>query len=261
MDPGKSGEFRLSMRDNSGAVRSVDGDTAFLYLLSARHTRLTPQVLQQDQESVLLLGSPSQSLHNPPLPSTSTNGTSSQELETLHHLASSAQYQQQLRTNRPANYIVPGGYRPDTTELKRIQQEKEAIRQYQQAKEEERQENFAQLVLMDGHDLVPNPEPLECRICYVELQPGEGALLRECLHCFCRECLRSVIMLSEEPELVPAEEYERWLQRSLSSGGVSMPRGSYHCATADCPGWCVYEDTVNVFPLSRLQETQLPHLQ
>ncbi|KAM9839365.1 ranBP-type and C3HC4-type zinc finger-containing protein 1 isoform 2-T2 [Aulostomus maculatus] len=292
-----------------------DGDTAFLYLLSARHARLTPQVLQKDQESALLLSSPS--LLTPP---TSMNGTSSQDRKpytTLPPRLSTAgsekgsvceirdlinlempQLNEALSpnttshqgwscpsctyinkptrpgceicsTNRPESYVIPGGYRPDALELRRIQQEKEAIRQYQQAKEEERRENFARLVMMDGQDLVPNPEPLDCRICYVELKPGEGALLRECLHCFCRECLRSVIMLSEEPEvscpyrddtyactcslqereikaLVPAEEYERWLQRSLSVA-ESRCEGSYHCATADCPGWCVYEDTVNVF--------------
>ncbi|KAM3875808.1 ranBP-type and C3HC4-type zinc finger-containing protein 1-like [Diretmus argenteus] len=137
------------------------------------------------------------------------------------------------------------------------------------AKEEERRENFARLVMMDGQDLVPNPEAVDCRICYLDLQPGEGVLLRECLHCFCRECLCSVIMLCEEPEvacpyrddtyacactlqereikaLVSGEEYERWLQRGLSVA-ESRCEGSYHCATADCPGWCVYEDTVNVF--------------
>ncbi|MEQ2212974.1 RanBP-type and C3HC4-type zinc finger-containing protein 1, partial [Xenoophorus captivus] len=50
-----------------------DGDTAFLYLLSARHSRLTLQVLQQDQESALLLSPP------PSLPAASTNGPSSQD--------------------------------------------------------------------------------------------------------------------------------------------------------------------------------------
>lgn len=54
-----------------------DGDTAFLYLLSARHARLTRQVLQQDQESALLLGPPSLSLLTPPLSATSANGPSS----------------------------------------------------------------------------------------------------------------------------------------------------------------------------------------
>ncbi|KAM3860235.1 ranBP-type and C3HC4-type zinc finger-containing protein 1 [Diretmus argenteus] len=298
-----------------------DGDTAFLYLLSARYARLTRQLLQQDQESALLLSPPPPSLPAPPLLPPSINGPSSQdrmpystlpprlstssntergsineirdlinlEMPQLGEALSSNRTSTQgwscpsctyinkptrpgceiCSTNRPESYIVPGGYRPDALELRRIQQEKEAVRQYQQAKEEERRENFARLVMMDGQDLVPNPEAVDCRICYLDLQPGEGVLLRECLHCFCRECLRSVIMLCEEPEvacpyrddtyacactlqereikaLVSGEEYERWLQRGLSVA-ESRCEGSYHCATADCPGWCVYEDTVNVF--------------
>lgn len=55
-----------------------------------------------------------------------------------------------------------------------------------QAKEEERRRNFARLVMMDSQALLPNPEPVECRICYMDLQPGDGVILRECLHCFCR---------------------------------------------------------------------------
>ncbi|XP_038126417.1 ranBP-type and C3HC4-type zinc finger-containing protein 1 [Cyprinodon tularosa] len=300
-----------------------DGDTAFLYLLSARHSRLTPQVLQQDQESALLL-SPPLSFQNPSLPAASTNGPSSQdwrpyttlpprlhksnknggsgrqsigeirdlinfEMPQLNKALSSQTSSTQgwscpsctyinkptrpgceiCSTNRPESYIIPGGHQPDPLELRRIQQEKEAIRQYQQAKELERRENFERLVKMDGQDLVPNPELVDCKICFVDLKSGEGVLLRECLHCFCKECLRSVIMLCEEPEvscpyrddayacpwalqereiraLVSPEEYERWLQRSLSVA-ESRCEGSYHCATPDCPGWCVYEDTVNVF--------------
>lgn len=55
-----------------------------------------------------------------------------------------------------------------------------------QAKEDERRQNFARLVMMDSQALLPNPEPVECRICYMDLQPGDGVILRECLHCFCR---------------------------------------------------------------------------
>lgn len=54
------------------------------------------------------------------------------------------------------------------------------------AKEDERRQNFARLVMMDSQALLPNPEPVECRICYMDLQPGDGVILRECLHCFCR---------------------------------------------------------------------------
>ncbi|XP_075907272.1 ranBP-type and C3HC4-type zinc finger-containing protein 1 isoform X2 [Nelusetta ayraudi] len=305
-----------------------DGDTAFLYLLAARHARLSPQVFQRDQESALLL--PPAPLTAPTFPThaAAANGPSSLEQRPyatlpprLHtgsinsHMSGGSdrgisteikaiinlempQLYEELSpkatpvqgwpcpsctfinkptrpgceicsANRPDNYMVPGGHRPDALELQRIQQEKETVRQYQQAKEEERRRNFARLVMMDSQALLPNPEPVECRICYMDLQPGDGVILRECLHCFCRECLHSVIMLSEEPEvpcpyrddnyscscslqereiraLVPMEEYERWLQRGLSVA-ESRCEGSYHCATPDCPGWCLYEDTVSVF--------------
>ncbi|XP_049604617.1 ranBP-type and C3HC4-type zinc finger-containing protein 1 isoform X2 [Syngnathus scovelli] len=292
-----------------------DGDTAFLYLVSACHTKLTRQLLQQDQEIALLHNSlPSaESLphasHNsagrcktlPPKLNGSDAGSQKKngnqevnaanvELPQLNERlgCSTTSFPQGwpcpsctyinkptrpgceiCGTSRPETYDVPGEYQPDSLELRWLQQEKDAIAQYQRAREEERQQNFAKLVMMDGQDLVPNPESLDCRICYTELQPGEGAVLRECLHCFCKECLRSVIMLSEEPDvscpyrddmyactcslqereiraLVTPEEYERWLQRSLSVA-ESRCEGSYHCATADCPGWCVYEDTVNVY--------------
>lgn len=161
-----------------------DGDTAFLYLLSARHARLTPQILQRDQESALLLSSPC-----PLFPSTSANGPSSHDQRAYNTLPSRLstscningsergrvsdirdlislempQLNEALSpktaasqgwscpsctyinkptrpgceicsTNRPEGYVIPGGYRPDALELRRIQQEKEAIKQYQQEK-------------------------------------------------------------------------------------------------------------------------------
>lgn len=51
-----------------------DGDTAFLYLLSARHARLTRQVLQRDQESALLLSASSLALSSPHFAPPSANG-------------------------------------------------------------------------------------------------------------------------------------------------------------------------------------------
>nr|XP_023679490.1 ranBP-type and C3HC4-type zinc finger-containing protein 1-like isoform X2 [Paramormyrops kingsleyae] len=290
-----------------------DGDTAFLYLLSARQARLTRQLCQQDQESALLASAPP---GNGPvsqdwrpystLPSRlSHGGTGSAasgveklgigeirelinlEMPQLNEALGSGVQQgwscptctfinkptrpgcEICSADRPVGYTVPGGYQPDPLELRRIEKEKEAVRQYQQAREAERRENFARLVMMDGQDLVPNPDSVECRICYLELQPGEGVLLRECLHCFCKDCLRSVILMCEDPEvacpyrddayacdsvlqereiraLVTGEEYERWLQRGLSVA-ESRCKSSYHCASPDCSGWCEYEDTVNSF--------------
>ncbi|XP_028660111.1 ranBP-type and C3HC4-type zinc finger-containing protein 1 [Erpetoichthys calabaricus] len=171
--------------------------------------------------------------------------------------------------DRPINYVVPGGYQPDTEELWRIQQEKEAMRQYQQIQETERLHNFEMLRQADSQNLVANREAVECRICYLDLAPGEGVLLRECLHCFCRDCLRSVIKLSEDPEvscpyrddtyacnskmlereirgLLSEDEYQCFLDRSLVKA-ESRTENSYHCATPDCRGWCEYEDNVNEF--------------
>ncbi|KAJ6661534.1 hypothetical protein lerEdw1_014444 [Lerista edwardsae] len=184
-------------------------------------------------------------------------------------------------TDRPAHYVVPGGYRPDETELLRMQQEKEGILQYQQvsnpsfasspppALEQERLQNFQQLRQLDEAALVPNREAMECRICYLDVGPGEGVLLRECLHSFCRACLRQVVSCNEEPQvacpfrddsyacsshlqdreiraLVSRDEYEHFLERRLAVA-ESRAQNSYHCQTADCLGWCVYEDDVNEF--------------
>ncbi|XP_025970586.2 sharpin isoform X2 [Dromaius novaehollandiae] len=172
-------------------------------------------------------------------------------------------------TDRPADYVVPGSYKPDETELWRMQQEQEGILQYQQALEAERMRNFQQLLQMEAEVLVPNQEVLECRICYQQVAPGEGVLLRECLHNFCRDCLRQVINYSEEPEvacpfrddsyacgshlqereiraLVSPEEYRRFLERSLVLA-ERRTQNSFHCKTTDCRGWCIYEDSVNEF--------------
>ncbi|KAG9347700.1 hypothetical protein JZ751_003713 [Albula glossodonta] len=168
-----------------------NGDTAFLYLLSARQARLTRQLFQQDQENALL-GAPPPPAAPPPSASTS-NGPSSQDWRGYNTLPSRLshgsmggsvggaeklgigeirdlinlempQLNEALQpnkasaplgwscpsctfinkptrpgceicsTDRPESYTVPGGYRPDPLELRRIQQEKEAVRQYQQEK-------------------------------------------------------------------------------------------------------------------------------
>ncbi|XP_054254599.1 sharpin [Indicator indicator] len=170
---------------------------------------------------------------------------------------------------RPDDYVVPGGYTPDETELWRMQQEQEGIRQYQQQKQERSQGNFQQLLQLEEEVLVTNREVLECLICFQQVPPGQGVLLRECLHNFCRECLRQVINYSEEPlvacpfrddsyacsshlqereirALVSPAEYRRFLERGLALAERRSPN-SFHCRSPDCRGWCIYEDSVNEF--------------
>ena len=42
------------------------------------------------------------------------------------------------------------------------------------------------MVNADNAELVTNPEPFECQICYLDVEAGEGIVLRDCLHQFCR---------------------------------------------------------------------------
>ena len=39
---------------------------------------------------------------------------------------------------------------------------------------------------LDDLDIIPNAEPFECIVCYLDIEPGDGVVLRECLHTFCK---------------------------------------------------------------------------
>ena len=39
---------------------------------------------------------------------------------------------------------------------------------------------------LDDLDLIPNAETFECIVCYLDIEPGDGVVLRECLHTFCK---------------------------------------------------------------------------
>ncbi|MEE6462945.1 hypothetical protein FKM82_005705 [Ascaphus truei] len=301
-----------------------DGDTSFLYLLSAKQGKLNPQ--DQYSSNLLhthsLLPGPSlddkqksNTLPNRPTPKNAINTRQAEndirlaindDARNLHleiqHLNSSSRLPGNLpipaappspaqtgwscsvctfinkptrpgcemcSTDRPSNYIIPEEYTPDEIERKRLQQERDSMLQYNKAQEEERLQNFLHLLQLDDEVLIPNQEAIECRICYTEVQPADGVLLRECLHSFCRECLRQVVNCCEEPEvscpfrdetyachsklqqreiraLVSQEEYSRFLERGLIVA-ESRSQDSYHCRTANCKGWCIYEDSVNEF--------------
>ncbi|KYO41032.1 ranBP-type and C3HC4-type zinc finger-containing protein 1 isoform A [Alligator mississippiensis] len=170
---------------------------------------------------------------------------------------------------RPEGYCVPDGYQPDAAEQARLRGEEEALQQYQQVKEQQQKENYEQLLQLDGQSLVPADAAIECPICLGIVPPGEGVTLRECLHAFCRDCLKGTILNSPEPEvpcpyidknyscmgqllereikaLLSPEEYERFLDLGVSIAETRSPC-SYHCKTADCRGWCFFEDDVNEF--------------
>lgn len=130
-------------------------------------------------------------------------------------------------------------------------------------------QHYLQLINLDNADLVENVEAFECVICYMEIAPGDGVTLRECLHQFCKECLKNTIEYTEEAQvicpyrdeqyscdtalqdreikaLVPAAVYDQYLAKSVAQAENKIDK-SFHCKTPDCKGWCIYEDNVNEF--------------
>ncbi|KAJ8259565.1 hypothetical protein GJAV_G00170890 [Gymnothorax javanicus] len=180
-------------------------------------------------------------------------------------------------TARPADYQVPDLYQPDEQEIRRLQREELEYMQYQQALEDERRRNFQDLLQTDAHSLVPNEGEQDCPICFTPIMPGEGAILRECLHIFCRECLKGTILACMDAEVscpyadeaytcdlklqdreirsvLSPEEYQRFLELRLSIA-ETRSENSFHCKTPDCQGWCIFEDEVNEFPCLLCNET------
>lgn len=126
---------------------------------------------------------------------------------------------------------------------------------------------------LERRALVANVEPFQCVVCLEECGSGAGAVLRECVHTFCRECLAEVVRHSEEPAaacpavgcpgalqereiraLVSPEDYEKWLARGLATA-ESGTRNAFHCRTRDCAGWALCDPGVQRFPCPVCKKT------
>ncbi|XP_075992505.1 uncharacterized protein LOC142987553 isoform X2 [Anticarsia gemmatalis] len=60
---------------------------------------------------------------------------------------------------------------------------------------------YTELMQLEQQALVPNAETFECGVCMEEYPPGQGVVLRECVHIFCRGCLSDVVRHCEEPDV------------------------------------------------------------
>ncbi|KAL5281437.1 RBCK1.2 family protein [Megaselia abdita] len=129
--------------------------------------------------------------------------------------------------------------------------------------------HYLDLLKLDSKETVPNIDKFECPICFLEVNSGEGVILRDCLHAFCKECLVNTVKYCDESIikcpfmnhdyscesslqereikfLVTPELYEKHLAKSLREAQHNM-ENTFHCKTPNCKGWCVYEDNVNEF--------------
>ncbi|XP_056293591.1 ranBP-type and C3HC4-type zinc finger-containing protein 1 [Pseudoliparis swirei] len=174
--------------------------------------------------------------------------------------------------DRPEDYQVPDVYQPDKEEVHRLRQETLATLQYEQAQQEERHNNFLHLLATEEPSLFPNATATDCPICFSAIPAQQGVVLRECLHTFCRDCLKATIVNSQDAEvscpeacdsklldreinaLLTDEERQRFQDLRLSIA-ESRSEHSFHCQTPNCRGWCIYEDEVNQFLCALCDET------
>lgn len=177
-------------------------------------------------------------------------------------------------TARPEQYYVdPQLYVPQS-ESERERLERERIHEQLSVQEHNRyaeqlNENYLAMASVEQTaGLVTNSAPFQCPICMSDIGAGEGVVLRECLHEFCRSCLEDHVSYSTEPAIIcpymdntyscsapipdrevkalAPQHYETYLQRSLATA-EAQEHNSFHCRTPDCAGWCVYDDNVNFF--------------
>lgn len=133
----------------------------------------------------------------------------------------------------------------------------------------ENSQHYKELLKLDNSSVVPNIDAFECPVCFMKYKPGEGIVLRDCIHTFCRECIVNTVKYSEEAEvkcpymdsdyscdsliqereirsLMTREEYDIHLAISLKVA-EHRTENAFHCKTPSCRGWCIYEDNVNQF--------------
>lgn len=129
--------------------------------------------------------------------------------------------------------------------------------------------HYMELVNLESSNIVPNMDMFDCTICFNEVQPKLGAVLRDCLHHFCKECLvmhiqhnddveikcpymdntyscQSMLQDREVRSLLSKEEYEKYLSKSIRQAEHQI-ENTFHCKTINCRGWCVFEEDVNTF--------------
>uniref|UniRef100_A0A3Q3W7K6 RanBP-type and C3HC4-type zinc finger-containing protein 1 n=1 Tax=Mola mola TaxID=94237 RepID=A0A3Q3W7K6_MOLML len=234
-----------------------NGDKAFLFILSACANHLTRHQLRLDQDQQRIEGpylahtaSPLET--PPPLPPKPWPfGWACTSCTFLNKPTRPGC--EMCGGERPQDYVVPHVYQPDQW-VRRMEKQSMTLKQ----------RNYMHFLAVEDQNLIPNSTETDCPICFSSLQPGEGVVLRECLHTFCRDCLKGTIVNSLDAEvscpeacesklldreikvLLTEEELQRFMELRLSIA-ESRSEHSFHCQTPNCRGWCIYEDEVDEF--------------
>lgn len=137
------------------------------------------------------------------------------------------------------------------------------------SKSNTKKSHYQELVNLEIADIVTSLEAFECTICFMQIEPNDGVCLRDCLHTFCKSCLKSHINYYEEAEikcpfindmyscqsflqereirgLVSNDEYEKHLANSIRLAENRI-ENAYHCKTPNCSGWIIFDEDMNAF--------------
>lgn len=134
------------------------------------------------------------------------------------------------------------------------------------------------LEIRDVNGILTNYEIFDCPICSTSVEIGNGIVLQNCLHWFCKGCVKNLIVSSlleeiwcpfvdettnsmcgdlikdsEIRTLLNRQEYNKYLQQTL---GLAENGEYIHCQAHDCRGWAVAIDThTNTFVCSICKAT------
>ena len=90
-------------------------------------------------------------------------------------------------TERPKDYKIPPPGPLDTIPRGATAVVKEEVKKVETPKKADGKDNILNnYKKLDDLDIIPNAEQFECIICYLDIEPGDGVVLRECLHTFCK---------------------------------------------------------------------------
>ncbi|ODM93700.1 RanBP-type and C3HC4-type zinc finger-containing protein 1 [Orchesella cincta] len=124
---------------------------------------------------------------------------------------------------------------------------------------------------VDSLPLIENRKPIACPICLeTDIPAGEGIILKDCFHLYCKECLArhiesidaaevkcpfidgdyacdEVLKPREIKELVSKHEYERHFDSLALKEAEESLSDVFHCLTPDCKGFCIADPTARLF--------------
>ncbi|CAL8103365.1 unnamed protein product [Orchesella dallaii] len=124
---------------------------------------------------------------------------------------------------------------------------------------------------VDSLPIIENRKPISCPICFEKDIPvGEGIILKDCFHQFCKGCLARHIQSTNVAEvkcpfvdedytcdeflkpreirqLVSKQEYERHFDSLALKEAEESLADVFHCLTPDCKGFCSADPTARLF--------------